>query len=1213
MIRIVHIPVLFSKEGRTEREVEFSSSYVRDYFTASELTGNRVLHSRLGPLSIERLDEANVRDGDELILTPQIKFDPITWAAIIAAIVTFVSNLGVIGAIVLIAKVGMFAYAVYQAFNPKKPKHIGGGSDPFDDSPTYGWDGIRTMADVGIPVPVIYGESACGGNIISFYMTSQDDDSIMNIMLALSEGPVNSIAGLTVDTDYATKDQIDTMGDLLTINGSPISHYEDMELHVRLGTDDQTVIPGFDFTHEEFDLAASSIQLRFGLNGDEETQGYVYLTTNQDVDAINIHLSCPAGLFRNHVQTDNPEITSEPILYKVEYRVYNPDAPAAWTFYQFPRPWYVTSGVLDRGWVDGYGMIESPPTHSPVRRDVRIEFPASGRYEIRITRKWRDASEGPSNDDSYTSVLQVVSIDEIIYEGMTYPNTALIALRIRATEQLSGLVPNFAVVVQGKLAEDWTGGAPAYTSNPIKCIWDLMVNSRYGAGAFINASNLDAAYFATASAYCDTQVDIDGGTENRFSLDIVLDGVMTVPDALTRIGATFRCFPYFTAGLIRPFVEKPENPTQQFGMGNIINGTFSENWLPLRTRMNRVEVQYIDRDNGWIRETAEVTDTAAIDAGDPMRLNAVFLPGITRRSQAMRIGWYLLQSARLTRRAVSFRASIDAIVCQAGDVIAFNHNLPQWGQSGRVKSGTAGTVTLKDNVTLTAPPAGEANVIQIRHASTDEISVWEITSGLGTYVAGTAINITPPAGPPPNPAKYDVFAVGHTSTAIKPFRIAGMEINNDNEVDIIAAEYDVDVYEEDYTLLPDDPTQYSTLPDPRRRPLSVENLTATPIASYSAHALISFTVAAADEGYGYFDHAEIYLGIEDSNGNYGYQFRGTHKSGSFPVGGLIPNQSYRVRAVSVSKFGVRELDATAATVDFYFTPPGAPPNVRGLEIFGQGLDTLFNGKDVTFSWVPISLPTAGDYAGEGSGGAGQGVQNDWLDHYRVMIWDSIAGDGQIIRVFRTLEHSVIYTYEMNLYDHAAYGLPPDRQFGVSIRAVDKFNQYSPQHTSLNVLNASPELVIAYNDLFSTSALHWLWALEFIDYGTGMFSVSWVQSIEPDFDGYVVHRQVDAADPAVFSKSAFTNPATGATQFQPDDRRLIVPGLYANQVYLTGPNTSFQDSIPASGKTKSYTLAAYDKFGRTQLNYDMHFVVDEFFDGTRDPVTGLWIGVTAYKW
>lgn len=150
------------------------------------------------------------------------------------------------------------------------------------------------------------------------------------------------------------------------------------------------------------------------------------------------------------------------------------------------------------------------------------------KYDIRVVRQEPISSDFKiANDAFLKSVIEVVSGDFI------YPNTALVGLRIKATGQLSGGIPNLNIMIKGKKVEVpdhsgserfeeiyWDGddsrweydGAERtwdestyteeYSNNAMLCLRDLMLNKRYGVGDYISTSDLSDANVVSIIKEC---------------------------------------------------------------------------------------------------------------------------------------------------------------------------------------------------------------------------------------------------------------------------------------------------------------------------------------------------------------------------------------------------------------------------------------------------------------------------------------------------------------------------------------------------------------------------------------------------------------------------------------------------------------------------------------------------------------------------------------
>jgi len=151
-------------------------------------------------------------------------------------------------------------------------------------------------------------------------------------------------------------------------------------------------------------------------------------------------------------------------------------------------------------------------------------------YDIRISRR-DPATDAPTvaND------LILKSVTEVNQGKYIYPNTALLGLRIKATGQLSGGIPNVVTLLRGQKIEvpsgfddtafedvfwndtssqweDADGNAvtawdestytTAYSDNAMLCVRDVLISTRYGLGDYISESDLYDAGIIEAIKEC---------------------------------------------------------------------------------------------------------------------------------------------------------------------------------------------------------------------------------------------------------------------------------------------------------------------------------------------------------------------------------------------------------------------------------------------------------------------------------------------------------------------------------------------------------------------------------------------------------------------------------------------------------------------------------------------------------------------------------------
>ena len=294
--------------------------------------------------------------------------------------------------------------------------------------------------------------------------------------------------------------------------------------------------------------------------------------------------------------------------------------------------------------------------------------------DIKVTRITDD-----STDSLLTNAFNWNSYTEIIDAKLTYPNSALVGLRVDA-EQFSSiptrsyLVKGIKVRIPSGAAVDaatgriiyptdfiWNGtfAAAAWTSCPAWILWDLLTSTRYGFGNHIAAAQLDKWAFFAASKYSNALVDDGfGGQEARFSCNTSIQTAEEAYKLVNDLLSVMRCQAFWSTGSLTIAQDAPSDPVYLFNQANVTPEGFSYSGSSLKIRPNVAVVSYLDlklRDTAF--EVVEDIDSIAKYGAVKSEISAF---ACTSRGQANRIGKWLLFSERYEKEVCTFASSLDA-------------------------------------------------------------------------------------------------------------------------------------------------------------------------------------------------------------------------------------------------------------------------------------------------------------------------------------------------------------------------------------------------------------------------------------------------------------------------------------------------------------------------------------------------------------------------
>jgi len=1100
-IIIILNPLDWTKREEINVDIKEGMTYA-DIIPPQYHSNHIITSSLYGTIKPENLFDI-VNPDDEILIKPEVK-DPVSIFVITLAALKAISITGVIAyAISGVVAAGVLV-GLYMISRPRTPKQGGGGDDV---SNTYGWDGVSTSSDPENPIPIVYGKQRLGGNIIDYYVETTNNIDYMYLLLALGEGEFQSIAGATTDSDNVS---LSSIGDKILLENNPITNYKDVNIYTRMGSDEQAVIAGFGNIHNYYSLGNEYRLVIEGKDDAVHTTWRNYTTYNSDVEELVLHFSCPSGLYK---VDDEGDIKGQEITVVIKYRMVEP--------------------VLDSKW-KSVSISYKQKIMSTFRFQKKISNLTAGKYEISVG-KTAGVQKTTNSVETYLS-----AVDEVKYNTLTYPNVALLGIKAKASDQLSGTFPLVSVLCEGRKVKIWNGSTDSveYSQNPIWCVRDFVENDRFGCGGFVVPYNEDTLNLLLDEAnYCDELIGDSGEQVPRFTMNFVCDVAYKALDMIAQMTSSFRAFAFWSSGRIMVKVERQGLPVQMFAMGNIIKGTFSESFISRRERYNCIELEFNNEDIDYKRDIISLINEDDLMENRPLYKKTIFMPAITREIQARAVAAWILKVCQLVRN-ITFKAGIDAICCQPMDIILFAHDVPVWGvSSGRVERAFSNKIVLRNQVVL---ESGITYYIKVK-LSNDQIIDKRITTPAGAYVAGSVITVESVWGDDMLPNDYDVYSIGQQNIEAKPFRILELKHTAENEVEISAIEYYDELYDDTDLIL--NPINYSDLPDWKRKPPYVTNLILRNVPQKEATIVVQYDIPQTldyDEtgivptNFGLWHHAEIWV---SDDGGQRYVKHGDTSENTYFIKDLIAGHEYYVKVISVSRFGIK--------TDFTESPTGsitvklevAPRDIKGLELWGQGNDNIWQGKHAKFRWKEYSSSGREQFLGMNNNEleAGAGAKDDYFLDYKVEILH--GGVSKRVEYLQDAEYT--YTYEKNAEDGGESGAV--REFTIRVWARDKYNQISEHAAELTVNN--PQCASVQN-FFSQTAIRSIF-------------LRWNPNSEKDLAGYLIKRSY-------------------TSNFDWNDGTLIYDG--------TGSAfTDKADDDDPIGTEYYYKIAAYDLFGKDSLN------------------------------
>ncbi|MDD5049442.1 MAG: host specificity factor TipJ family phage tail protein, partial [Methanoregulaceae archaeon] len=650
--------------------------------------------------------------------------------------------------------------------------------------------------------------------------------------------------------------------------------------------------------------------------------GQVTRTAQANVDELSVDISFPRGL----VQYNNEGTrTAQSVTVLVQYRE-----------------------VGGGAWTDVETKTFTDLTTSAVRYGWRWTVDNTKQYEIGMTRTTADTDDDKIIDEVYWTYLRSI---ETTYPISFPHNLAVSAIRIKATDQLSGQIDNLNGVVSSycpvwdSVEEEWGSAEGDYeiTNNPAALIrWVLMgdANARARTSAQIDNDTLGEFY-----EFCDT---------NGYAFNMYRDYTASVFETCQDIAAAARGSVTIKDGLWSVTADTGEQTLVQHITPRNSWGFSAEKTL--YNRPHAFRIKFKNENNGWDDDERIVYDDGYTSANATL-FESIEFPGITDPDLIWKFGRFHIAQARLRPEVYTLNMDFEHLVCRRGDKVRVSHDIPLWGSGwGRVKSlttdgGNITHITLDETVTM---EAGKTYACRFRVVDGSTL-VLSIVLSVGSTAT---LELQTPVAEASGPEVGDLAMFGEADRETVELLVHSIQRAGDftaqlSLVDVATAVYDADTGEipafDPQTTAPVDITTLA--PDP---PTIDDTEPGTDVSTTSGGGSVSSLI--------------VYLSAPDNDvrirgyrlryriaGESQWQYTPEMDSLTITIPSVIEGVEYEIQAQSISVYGVPST-WTAVGTGTPATPQIVPSHPTGISAELVAGGEAYNYCAVAVTFTPPTDP-----------------------------------------------------------------------------------------------------------------------------------------------------------------------------------------------------------------------------------------------------------------
>ena len=470
----------------------------------------------------------------------------------------------------------------------------------------------------------------------------------------------------------------------------------------------------------------------------------------------------------------------------------------------------------------------------------------------------RDNLANDMNTDKYSGLVDITfhngSDDQAADSGLVNVNgwtsnhrlrgRAYVYVRITYDQDTFSSIPSITTDVRGKRVFDPRTETTGYSENPAVCLRDYLTNTNYGRG--LDPLTISDDDIMIAAMYCDeniTLLDSAGATISsgaRYTLNGVVKTDSTLYSNTQSILTHMRGFLVFTSGRYVLRLDRAETSSVLYDESNII-GSLTAALGTKKNTLNRMRVTFWNPEkNGeddtiildpkvllntlTSRDQTRVTAAGLVDGDNMVYVRDVLDNGVilSRELQlpycdSPHVARYIAnQEIEQSRQQIkiTFDTGIAGLQNDIGDIIRVRHNSMGWGYYTQTIDGQ--TVLLPE-APITVNNIGQTGIIPNWSPSINYATNATVTFDGLVYVASTdpGTGVSPPNSPwtvlqnfndiPNLLSEFGLITGPDGNIAnnlgigggflYKEFRILGLTMKEQEEVELTCMEYDATVFD----------------------------------------------------------------------------------------------------------------------------------------------------------------------------------------------------------------------------------------------------------------------------------------------------------------------------------------------------------------------------------------------------------------------------------